>query len=202
VYSAHTGKYASDAEDRRLGGPGERLDPAAPDYATVLAQVTRDVPFPAERDREAFVQAEVSSDQRDAKPGRSTVSTGALRFWAARSAVCAWADQWAAATATSDAAAKAQATTMLEQAPTWPAVTTLDSKQAIRSKTVKMTDPTTGQTTRRVVSDDTPAGYFPLVRKAARADDVVQMGKVLAQWGSCSAYGAAMPDFPQALPHE
>ncbi|MEA2348690.1 MAG: hypothetical protein QOG62_2477 [Thermoleophilaceae bacterium] len=31
LYSAHTGKGPADSEDVRLGGPGERLDPAAPE---------------------------------------------------------------------------------------------------------------------------------------------------------------------------
>lgn len=201
VFSAHTGKYAADAEDRRLGGPGERLDPAAPDYATVLAQVTRDVPFPADRDREAFVQAEVRSDQRDAHPGESGVSTGELRFWAARSAVCAWADRWAAATAAGDAEARSHAATMLEQAPTWPSVTAVDNKQVIRYRVERVEEPRAGEITRRVLADNTPAGYFPLVRRAALSDDLAAMGSVLAQWGACPAYGATMPDLPQAIPH-
>ena len=42
LYTAHTGKGPIAAEDLSLGGPGERLDPAAPDYGKVVAGETAD----------------------------------------------------------------------------------------------------------------------------------------------------------------
>jgi hypothetical protein len=177
-------------------------DPAAPGYDTIVARAAAGVPFPTERARESFVRTEVRLDRRGMTPGETSVSTKALRFWAARSAVCAWADRWAAATTAGDTSAKAQAATMLEQAPTWPAVTDVDPTQVIRYESVRVTDPATGVTTTQRLPDNTAAGYFPLVRAAALADDVTAMGSVLARWGSCQPYGADMPHFPQALPHE
>ncbi len=200
VYSAHTGRYAKDAEDLRLGGPGEHLDPAAPDYRAVIDLATRDVPFPTARDRDSFLSAEVRSDQRGAVPGETSVATGAVRFWAARAAVCAWANQWAAATSAGDTVGKSAAGRMLEEAHRWRAVTDLDPRQTIRYTPMEVTDPSTGTTTTQLFEDNTEAGYFPLLRTAAAADDLTGMGGVLAKWGACEAYGIAMSDFPQAKP--
>ena len=199
VFSAHTGRYPVDAEDLRLGGPGEKLDPAAPDYGTVIDEVTGDIPFPSEGARGISRQNEVKDGRREV-PGASSVSIGALRFWTARAAVCAWANEWAAATAERDPSAKALAARRLEAAPSWPAVTDVDPKQTIRYRWIESTDLETGQDTSSRVADNTEAGYFPLVRRAALADDRAAMGSVLAHWGACAP--ALMPDFPQALPQD
>lgn len=192
IISAHTGRYAVDAEDLRLGGPGERLDPAAPDYGAVVAEVTADVPFPSEKTRQISRQNEVRDGQRE-DHGRASVSTGALRFWTARAAVCAWANEWAAATAAGDASSAARAAQMLEKAPTWPAVTGVDRKQTVERVWIESVDPDTGEDTSSWVWDNTPAGYFPLVRQAVVDDDLEAMGSVLAQWGHCD------PDLMPAL---
>lgn len=199
VFSAHTGRYPVDAEDLRLGGPGEKLDPAAPDYGTVVDEVTGDIPFPSDEAREISRQDQVKDGQREAS-GTGSVSTGALRFWTARAAVCAWANEWAAATTDGKLAEKVVAARMLEEAPTWRAVTDVDPKQTIRRRWIESTDADTGQDTSSWLLDNTEAGYFPLIRQAALEDDRAAMGSVLAKWGSCAP--ALMPDFPQALPQD
>ncbi|MFT4286189.1 hypothetical protein [Nocardioides sp.] len=198
VWSAHTGRFPVDAEDLRLGGPGEKLDPSAPDYGSVIDEVTADIPFPSEEARELSRASQVRDGRRGEAPGSTAVSTGALRFWTARAAVCAWANEWAAATTHADAATKAHASTMLEQSPTWPAVTDLDPVQTIKPSPWTYIDPTTGRTVHGTQYDNTEAGYFPLVQKATYDNDLNALGAVLAQWGSCDP--DLMPDFPQALP--
>lgn len=196
VFSAHTGRYPVDSEDLRLGGPGERLDPAAPDYGTVIDEVTTDIPFPSDTARQIARQNEVNDGNREAL-GAGSVSTGALRFWTARAAVCAWANEWAAATDGGDMSAKAVAARRLQEAVAWPAVTDVDSEQTIQKRWIESTDVSTGQDTSSWVLDNTPAGYFPLIRQAAMEDDRAALGSVLAQWGTCAP--ALMPEFPAAL---
>jgi hypothetical protein len=196
VISAHTGRYAVDAEDRRLGGPGERLDPAASDYGEVIDEITADVPFPDDASRVIARDEEVGSHRGEA-PGTAAVSTGAVRFWTARAAVCAWANEWVVASGARDAAATAHAAAMLQEAPDWPAVTDLDPRQTIDRRWMRSTDAETGEDTSSWVMDNTPAGYFPLVREAAADGDRTELGAVLARWGACAP--ELVSDFPQAL---
>ncbi|MFT4082091.1 MAG: hypothetical protein QM638_05855 [Nocardioides sp.] len=224
VISAHTGRYPSDAEDLRLGGPGEYLDPAAPDFGDVVDQETTDIPFPSDKARRISRQDLVQDGQRE-PIGTSTESTGAMRFWTAQAAVCAWANEWVAAGAAGDTSAKETAAKMLEEAPSWSAVTAIDAKQTMRTVRVKVTYRAGGRITKSSIlgQDGTPdkvlrrvggkrvtrmeterigsvAGYFPLLRKAALSDDAAEMGSVLADEGTCDP--DLMPDFPQAVPSD
>lgn len=196
VYSAHTGRYPSDAEDVRLGGPGEKLDPAASDYGDVITALTGDVPFPSERSREIAKQELVADGKRE-PIGTGSVSTGAMRGWTAQYAVCSWANQWAAATSGGDETSRAEAVRMLDEAPGWPAVTELDPEQQIRYRQVTATDESGKKHTSRL-ADNTVFGYLPLVKKAAHGHDVDAMGRLLVRWVYCPA--GLMTDFPQALP--
>lgn len=182
IYSARTGKGPVDAEDLRLGGPGERLDPSAADFGTVIDEETTDVPFPSKETREISRERLVSLYGNDPR-GYSGVSTGALRFWTARDAVCAWSNQWALATEAGDDPARAKAAAMLVAAPDWPAVTDVDPRQRIVFQPSE------------TMPDNTPAGYFPLVREAVQDGDADELGRILSFWGVC---GGLVPDFPQA----
>lgn len=197
VLSAHTGRYPSDAESIRLGGPGEYLDHAAPDYGTVIDEETTDIPFPNDEAREISRQGLVRDGQLD-DPGTGSVSTGAMRFWTAQGAICAWSNEWAAATTAGNASARARATRMLDDASNWPAVTDVDPDQTIRYEEHEVIDEETGKTTTETVPNNTEAGYLPLVQKAAHGDDVDALGSVLVRWVYCAP--ALMPDLPQALP--
>ena len=107
VFSAHTGRGPVDAEDAELGGPGERLDPAAPDFAAVLDEVTTDIQFPSAGDRERSLSWWVEDLYSDAPADeRATVSTGALRLWVSGNALCSWSDTWAGALRKGDTAAE------------------------------------------------------------------------------------------------
>lgn len=129
VLSAHTGKFASDAEDLELGGPGERIDPAAPDFATVLDEATRDIPFPSLWTRANALSWEVG----DLSDEDTVVSMGALRLWMASHAVCSWTDRWAAALRTGDTSAQDKAATVILGARSWPSITDTDDELANES---------------------------------------------------------------------
>lgn len=131
VYSAHTGIGPADAEDLELGGPGERLDPTAPDFAHVLDEITRDIQFPSDETRRRSLEFEASD--LDETPGPS-VSTGALRLWMSGHALCSWTDQWAVALRSGDDDAQAEAAKVILSARTWPSITDTDPELANESE--------------------------------------------------------------------
>lgn len=124
VFSAHTGRGPSDAEDVELGGPGERLDPAAPDFAAVAEEVTTDIRFPSTQSRERALSWEVQSLSRDG--GSALVSTGALRLWTAGHALCAWSNTWAVALRDGDVSTQRHAADVIFAARNWPSITDTD----------------------------------------------------------------------------
>jgi hypothetical protein len=118
VLGAHTGLFPSKAE-QAMGGPGEALNPAAPDFRAVALEIAADIPYP---DRfESWRDFLISREIRFAGDG-VLESTGALRGWLAAGAFCAWVRSWRQATVTGDAEAKAQAEQTIVQAPSWRAV--------------------------------------------------------------------------------
>lgn len=122
VFSAHTGRYPAKAEVP-IGGPGEELDPSAPDFRTVALQLASDIPYP--RDYAAWRDFLIS-DEIDTDAGGTLVSTGALHGWFAASAFCAWVQSWRHALVAGDDAAAARAADMVAAAPRWQAVTAED----------------------------------------------------------------------------
>jgi hypothetical protein len=123
VLSAHTGRFPTKAE-QAMGGPGEELNPAAPDFLQVAHEVASDVPYPAgyESWRDFLISDELRTDADESV----VVSSGALHGWFAASAFCAWVQSWRQATIAGDANATAQAAQTIAQAPDWKAVTDED----------------------------------------------------------------------------
>lgn len=197
LYSAHTGKGPSDAEDLRLGGPGERLDPAAPDYGKVVAEKTADIPFPSLETREFAVQDQVH-DARFAAPGAERVAVGAVRGWVADAAVCAWSNQWAAATRDGKMAARAAAVGMIQAAPRWPAVVALDPHPYSRTETQQVTDDK-GNTRTEHYRDESQFYYLDALGDAAQGQDLDSVATLLAENnGYCRPQ--LVPDLPKAIP--
>src|SRR5581483_6135611 len=121
VFHARTGLYPSSTEVP-AGGPGEELNPAAPDFRSVALQLSSDIPYPSGyaswRDRVISLELRTADD--------GLVTTGALRGWFAASAFCAWVDDWRHATSAGNSSEAEQAASTIAAAPGWSAVTAED----------------------------------------------------------------------------
>lgn len=157
-WSAHTGQVADDPESIELGGPGEYLDPDAPDFAAVVAEVTADIDFPSGEARESAVSWEAED-----LAGAGRVSTGAVRLWTAGHAVCAWSDTWAVALRTGDAETRDEAAATILAARTWPAITD--------------TDPD--------LTGESPFSWLPDLAQAVRDGDTSAARDALVGHGAC-----------------
>jgi hypothetical protein len=138
VLSARTGQFqptqqeiatasSDDAARMRselsMGGPGEFLNPAAPDFRDVALQIASDIPYP--EGYESWRDFLISDEIRSAD-GEATESSGALHGWFAASAFCAWVHTWRQAEIAGDTGAAAQAAQVISPAPGWKAVTDED----------------------------------------------------------------------------
>jgi hypothetical protein len=123
VMTAHTGHFPTKAEES-VGGPGEGLNPAAPDFPDVALKAAADIPYPSgyESWRDFVLTEQAPGDE-----GLDTeVSTGALRGWFAASAYCAWIRAWRQADIQGDRADAQAAAAEIKQAPGWKAVVAED----------------------------------------------------------------------------
>lgn len=207
---SRTGDGPSDHEELVLGGPGERLNPAGEDFAIVLAEETRDIPFPTELARDVSTRLQLEDATRD-EGVPTSVSVGALRGFVANDAICSWANSWAAAVADGDPAARAAAASALQEATSWPAVTALDTEFAIRTRTITFIPREYTEDEKRMfgdlierggmeVDDSTRFAYLELVQQAAGGDDPEAMGDALLGHVACSPL--LMTDLPSAIPAE
>lgn len=193
-YSSRTGAGPIDAEDRRLGGPGERLDPTGDDYGLVVAEVTQDIPFPDAVSREIATRNQV----RDAQGASGITSTGALRAWVADAAVCAWANQWAAATRDGDATGRAESIEAILGSPSWPAVHDIDPEPANPLTTMDVLNEN-GTTTTERFREPTQFYYLGPLGDAVQGREIALVANLLAENnGYCSA--GLVPDIPAANP--
>ncbi|MDO7869594.1 hypothetical protein [Nocardioides jiangxiensis] len=168
VYSAHTGIGPVDAEDVELGGPGERLDPSAPDFAVVLDEITRDIRFPSNQARERSLAFEADDLAESRGP---SVSAGALRLWMSGHALCSWTDQWAVALRSGDDEARGEAAKVVLSARTWPSITDTDPEMANESE----------------------FAWLPALEQAIEAQRPQAAREALFSNGSCLPAGLASP---------
>lgn len=195
-YTARTGEGPADAEDLRLGGPGEKLALAAPDYGEVVAEETKDIPFPDQKSREFAIRDQVD-DARGAWRNE-LVSTGAVRAWVADAAVCSWSNQWAAATRDNHESDRAEAIDMIQAAPTWPAVTAIDPDPFSRMETQKVTD-RKGRTRTERYRDESQFFYLRRLGAAVEGRDLDAVARILVDDNGYCRPGN-VPDLPQAYP--
>jgi hypothetical protein len=170
VFSAHTGKGPVDAEDADLGGPGERLDPRAPDFAAVIDEMTSDIRFPTVAARDSALDWELDNATRD-RSDITALSSRALRLWMAGHALCSWSDVWAVALRTGDTANEDRAADVILDARTWPSITDTDPEMA----------------------DESEFDWLPHLEQAVRAGDTRAARKALFGNQSC------MPGLAPAL---
>jgi len=196
LLSARTGKGPVDSEDLTLGGPGERLDPAGPDFGRVLAEESQDIPFPSESSRDASLRYQLSGFRFDKVPGQSAVSTGALRAWVALDAVCAWADEWVDAGTRSDGDARAHAAAQIESALAWPAVTDIDPQPYSRPATHEAREEDGSVSTLRY-RDESHFYYLHRVVAAVATSDTGKVAEALRSNGTgCDQ--SLVPHLPMA----
>jgi hypothetical protein len=121
VFHARTGLFPSSTEVP-VGGPGEELNPAAPDFRSVALKLSTDIPYPS--GYQSWRDLVITREIQTADGGLET--TGALRGYFAGSAFCAWVQDWRHATSAGDSSAAQQAATTIAAAPGWSAVTAED----------------------------------------------------------------------------
>ena len=122
VFGARTGLYPTKAE-QAMGGPGEALNPAAPDFRAVALQVASDIPYPGRY--ESWRDFLISNEIRFAGDG-GLESAGALHGWFAASGFCAWLQDWRQERIAGNEIAAAHAAHVISAAPAWKAVTDED----------------------------------------------------------------------------
>lgn len=125
VLHAHTGIFPS-GPNASVGGPGEELNLAAPDFGSVALQLSADIPYPAGY---ASWRQSVLTEQLPGPGGAAAgdqVTTGAVRGSFAASAFCAWVQDWRQAVQDGNSAEVNRAATTIAAAPGWSAVTAED----------------------------------------------------------------------------
>jgi hypothetical protein len=102
-----------------MGGPGEFLNPAAPDFRAVALQVASDIRWPDgyESWRDFEISQETEGAEQDVR-----ISSGALHGWFVMSAFCGWVLDWRHANIVGDTKGAAQAAQVISEAPNWKAV--------------------------------------------------------------------------------
>lgn len=210
MLSARTGVQETDPESISLGGPGELIDPRGGDIEQVIAEEIADIPFPSQQAHDIAVADQVTDARKSAKSMRQAQAkgrsdwreiwvTGGMRAEAARAAICAWANDWAAATRAGDGERRAEAIEMLQAAPSWPAVTDVDDEQ-VYTPSKHLVTGGDGVTREESFLDETPFAWLPVVAKAADGQDVRVLGRALGKGTACSS--ELVRDLPSALPAE
>lgn len=125
VLHAHTGIFPS-GPNASVGGPGEELNLAAPDFRSVALKLSADIPYPAGyASWREFVLTEQLPGPGGAAAG-DQVTTGAVRGSFAASAFCAWVQDWRQTLIAGNSAEAQQAAATIASAPAWSAVTAED----------------------------------------------------------------------------
>jgi hypothetical protein len=176
VFSAHTGLFTPKSEVSP-GGPGEELNPAAPDFHRVALAAGADIPYPQAYSswRDWVLTEQVGTMKGVGDGGQfpsGLVSTGALRGWFAASAFCAWVQDWRQATVAGNNVEASTAARMIQAAPSWKAVTAEDP------------NPSPAQPNDPTAEPGTLFGWTLPYRSAVLAGDEAQVESLLA-----SGYG-------------
>jgi hypothetical protein len=126
------------------------------------------------------------------------VSVGAIRAWVADAALCAWSNQWAAATRTGNQGGRAEAIEMIHDAPAWPAVVAIDPEPYRRMETIQVTGPD-GKTRTQRLPDESQFYYLAALGEAVQGRDLDAVAEILAaNNGYCTP--DLVPDLPRANP--
>lgn len=127
MLSAATGIYVR-AGDRNAQavGTGQAIALGAPDDVSVGVKLTQDIPFaPGYESWRAGTIAFQTTLNSGAPQGHAFMTSSALRWQVAESAVCSWLTYYVASQAAGDTAAATSAAAQIKAAPSWPAITGL-----------------------------------------------------------------------------
>lgn len=145
-FSAATRIYVHSG-DRNAGaiGTGEAIALGAPNEVSVGVKLTRDIPFAPGYAwwRAGTIAFQTTLYGDSPRPGHAFMTSSALRWQVAESAVCSWLDSYVAATTAGNSAAAESAATQIEAAPSWPAITGLSYPSGLGSvvAAVRASDP-------------------------------------------------------------
>jgi hypothetical protein len=127
MFSAATGIYVR-AGDRNAQavGTGQAIALGASDDVSVGVKLTRDIPFaPGYESWRAGTIAFQTALDSGASQGHAFMTSSALRWQVAESAVCSWLTYYVTSQAVGDSAAATSAAAQIKAAPSWPAITGL-----------------------------------------------------------------------------
>lgn len=146
TFSAASGEYVHPGErNASATGTGELIALGAYDDVSVGEKFTHDIPFAPgyESWRAKTIAFQTTLYGDSPRPGHAFMTSGALRWQVAESAVCSWLDSYVAAMAAGNSAAANSAAAQIEAAPTWPAITGLSYPSGLGSvvAAVRASDP-------------------------------------------------------------
>ena len=169
LLKARTGVVATPSTQTEEFAPGEVIDLTAPDLREAVMELTRDVPFPSEAVRHSVVYGAKDFDPIvSAGPDKYVSSSAGERFTVARYAVCAWSDDFVAATAANDSTRRKADVTALAAAPAWRAFSLVDGSGTLNEATAGIRDEYVG--TAQSIAD------------AAAGGDLARLKKITETW--------------------
>ena len=168
-FSALTGTYVhAGATDAKALGTGQAIAMGALNDVSVGLKLTRDIPFAPgyESWRARTIAFQTTLEGSSPRPGQAFMTSSALRWQVAESAVCSWLNYYVAAKAVGNSATAKIAAAQINAAPGWPAITGLSY----------------------------PSGLGPVVAAVGAGDrKLVQALIDTGDAGNCVAYGPFPP---------
>ena len=127
-FSALTGIYVhAGATNAKALGTGQAIAMGAVNDVSVGVKLTRDIPFAPGYGswRARTIAFQTTLEGGSPRPGQAFMTSGALRWQVAESAVCSWMNYYVASKAAGNTAAARIAAAQIKAAPSWPAITGL-----------------------------------------------------------------------------
>jgi hypothetical protein len=134
-FSAATGIQVRGSDPNAQAiGTGQAIALGASDDVSAGVNLTQGIPFaPGYESWRAGTIAFQTSLGAGAPPGHAYITSSALRWQVAESAVCSWANYYVASEAAGNAAAAATAAAQIATAPSWSAITGLSYPSGLPS---------------------------------------------------------------------
>jgi len=198
LLSAHTGYFPTRSGlPVSMGGPGEELNAAAPDFCRASLEATSAVPFPARYatwrqqiiGRELQIKSVTTNIPCSSAAG-GRVTTGWLNRWVASSAFCGWVQAWAVDRGAGNYAGAAHDAEVIRQALSWKAIRWNDP----HPDGAQAGDASAGTRTK------TPFGWLLAYQQAVRSNDRATVETLLAGtegFGECQNFDLDLVHFTE-----